>query len=199
LYRFLVGLFPESGSRNVHGALLDYLERAESVYGADRVWSYTAVQQKRPALSYRRTRAVCLAIVITGFAWIGVGVVRPQEPAWIPLGILSALFGGIFFLATFSTIDVSAGGIKNWRSSSLVITPGGFAMVQGDVQGIVKWDELLDVRLGNPPKAFRLSHSAAPRGISVRVAGAAIVIADIYDRPLAIIHQRIVANWRPSG
>jgi hypothetical protein len=82
--------------------------------------------------------------------------------------------------------------LKNWKNASLVIAPEGMAMVQGLIQGEVKWPELLDVRFNVKPVGFHMGHHTAFPGIMLSVKGANILIADIYDRPLHVIYNRIL-------
>jgi hypothetical protein len=65
----------------------------------------------------------------------------------------------------------------------------GLALAQGDLVGELRWAELRSVKLRN---------SSAPRHrrIELSVEGAQIHIRDIYDGPLAEIHQQIDDYWR---
>ena len=81
-------------------------------------------------------------------------------------------------------------------TSSLVLSPVGLALVQGDLQGELRWEQLRDVQLVSKPRFFQMGQENVRTGIWLRVEGAQIVIADIYDRPLPIIFERIKAYWR---
>jgi hypothetical protein len=56
--------------------------------------------------------------------------------------------------------------------------------------------ELRNVVYRDKPRSFRLEADRPVRGIELVVPGATIVIADIYDRPLPLIYDRIVSYWR---
>jgi len=74
------------------------------------------------------------------------------------------------------------------------------AMVQGGIQGEVRWPELLEIRFNAKPRGLSLSNQRAMLpGILLRVKGADILIADIYDRPLYVIYNRILAASGRSG
>src|SRR5262249_29679886 len=140
--------------------------------------------------------ALCGATALAGLIWLVAGIALPKngEP-WIALGILVAFFAGIFALAfRFEGADPQ---IPNWRRSGLVISPVGLAMIQGDMRGELRWAELRDIRFGAKPGflSFEFS-SATPRGIQLVVEGATIIIANIYDRPLALIHERLRDYWQ---
>ena len=86
--------------------------------------------------------------------------------------------------------------IPNWKKSALVISPGGMAMVQGDMTGQLRWDELRDIRFRPKPTFLGLqSAGAGMLGIHLVVAGATIVVLDLYDRPLEMIHEQLRAYW----
>jgi hypothetical protein len=56
------------------------------------------------------------------------------------------------------------------------------------------------VKIETSPASFRFTSSAKrQRGILLKVEGAVIVIADVYDRPLALIHQNFRNYWQGSS
>jgi hypothetical protein len=115
---------------------------------------------------------------------------------WLPVGILLAAFGGIFSLVFWRLGTATRVRIKNWRKASLVISPVGLAMVQGDVQGELRWNEVQNVRLRGRAKGIHVTSETTMPGIVLSVEGAKILIADIYDRPLAAIYENILKYWR---
>lgn len=63
--------------------------------------------------------------------------------------------------------------------------------------GELRWDEVRDVKVGKATAAFQFTTTIQPQhGIIIKVEGAVIVIADVYDRPLALIYQNICHFWR---
>jgi hypothetical protein len=195
VFHFLLAQFSPGGSREVNPALRDYLQRQEEAFGPERVWSYRARKLAGKGQGGRRPRAVCLAVALAGLAWFASGLAL-GEPAWIGFGILAAVLGGLFFLAFWATSPSLAHHKKHWRQASLVVSPVGLALVQGDMRGEMRWDELRDVQLHGRPRHFRHGAEHTMPGIKLVVEGAAIVIPDIYDRPLPVIHERIVQYWR---
>jgi hypothetical protein len=79
-------------------------------------------------------------------------------------------------------------GIKNWRESSLVVSPAGLALAQGDLKGELRWKELRKVKL-------RERGTTGQRRIEMRVEGAQIDIMDLYDSPISEIHRQIMHYW----
>jgi hypothetical protein len=193
LFRFLLDQLPPSGSRDLPPILARYCAQQEARYGSDRVFSYRARPQ-RIVTRNRTAVAVCLAGALAGLAWAAAGAALGKEGAgWIVCGIFMAVLFGVFALAFgFATAGPR---IQNWRQSGLVIGPEGLALVQGDMRGELRWDELRDIRFRTKP-GF-LATSPQLRGIHLVVAGATITIADLYDRPLDLIHERLLAGWKP--
>lgn len=200
VYLFLLAQFPPGGSREVNPALRTYLRQQLETFGPDRVWSYKARQVLGRSLVARRGVAVCLAVLASGVVWaVAGGIMGKGSEAWLAMGIVVALFGGLF--AFLFWLDAwQKGGenrLKKWREASLVISPLGLALVQGDVQGQMRWDELRDVSLRNKPPSFGLHRDHTMTGIILRFEGAQIPIVDVYERPLPIIYQRIKDYWQP--
>jgi hypothetical protein len=195
VFRFLLDTFPDSGSPRVNPALRDYLDRQVELFGADRVRSYRA----RAHLGDRppgRGVAVSLAGVLAGLVWLAVGVAR-NETGWVVGGIMLAMCGGMLALIFWLTNSrYGRTHVKNWQKASLVVSPLGLALVQGDLRGEMRWDELTDLRLGTKPHSFTLDNTAAFRGIRLTFPGAEVVIADIYDRPLHLIYKQIRSYWK---
>jgi len=90
------------------------------------------------------------------------------------------------------------GRIRNWHQASLVICPVGLAMVQGDMEGELRWNEVLNVELRSRAQGFHLTSETTRPGIVLSVEGARIVIADIYDRPLQDVYENILHYWREA-
>lgn len=191
VYRFLASCVPTCGERQVHPTLAEYLERQEGYFGPERVWIYRAASRPRGVGRFRRFRALCTGLILGGIAWIVAGSSGFVEQQWAGAGIMCSLVGVCFFLVTLANDSGPAQAIKNWKNASLVIGPQGMAMIQGDVQGEVRWPELLDVRFGSRASSFRLTQGPVG-GIILKLKGADVLIADIYDRPLYVIHDRIL-------
>jgi len=73
-----------------------------------------------------------------------------------------------------------------------VISPVGIAMIQGEMKGKLRWDEIRKVV---PPRTAKgVQVQAAMQGLQLHVDGSTIVVLDIYNVPLSEIEQRIVRN-----
>jgi hypothetical protein len=70
------------------------------------------------------------------------------------------------------------------------------ALVQGDLQGEMRWDELKTLKFGSGSGGdFQVSNQAGIRGILLGFEGAQVLVHDIYDRPLNLIYGQIKRYW----
>lgn len=195
LFSFLLSTFPMSGSPHVNPVLRGYLDEQSGTFGPERVWSYRARSNLGKPAPGKGT-GVCLAILLTGIVWVVVGIVVKAD-GWIATGILSVMFGGLFALLFWAQSGRShSRRIKGWEKAGLVISPVGMALIQGDLKGEMRWDELRDVKLKQATHSFQLGHRPYGWGILLSFEGAHVSIADIYDRPLNIIYKQICNYWR---
>ncbi len=202
VYGFFYGRFSPSGSRNVPTALKGYLARSERVHGAERVWTYAARGYLGRGAQPKRLQAFFLALLLSGIAWLIWGTLR-GEADWIGGAAAATLLGALFTLLLwlFGRQTSRAAGRK-WRQSGLVISPDGLAMVQNDLVGELRWDELRDAKLRKGSQwqtnQNMADQSATIANILLKVEGADIIIADVYDRPIALIHQNLYHCWHES-
>lgn len=192
VYAFLAGRVTVNGSRYVNPVLAEYLERQERYFGPANVWTFRAATRRVPRTTRRSLRAFAVGLIAGGAIWIALGFSGVAGTEWGAWGILAALVGALLLAISFTEGWTGHQLVKNWRQASLVIGPQGMAMIQGDIQGEIHWPELLDIRFGTRRRSFVLTREQAMFGIILRVKGADIVIADLYDRPLYIIYDRIL-------
>jgi hypothetical protein len=196
LYRFLYEQLSASGSRSVNPEMLSYLQQQEGDFGADRVFTYVARHYHPGRLGQSRRLAVVGAFLATGLVWAVVGFSFKGGEAWGVFGCMMAFLSLLFGLLFWNDARQAPGRIKNWRQSSLILSPVGLAMIQGEVRGEMRWDELRDVKLKAESAMFSTS---VGQGIILRVEGADLVIHDLYDRPLPLIQKQIRLFWRREG
>lgn len=80
----------------------------------------------------------------------------------------------------------------------MVISPSGIALVQGDVKGHLRWDELQAVQTPRNTKGFVRGIHEGHGSIHLVVPGATINVLDVYDRPLPLICSVMQRYWRPQ-
>jgi hypothetical protein len=192
VYRFLAARVPETGGREVNPVLGEYLKREEQQFGPDAIWTFRAASQRVPG-GRPGYRTFFIGLIVAAAGWIVLGFSGFAEVIWGVAGIVCAFVAASFHAASSGQAMAAAPALKNWKNASLVIGPRGMAMVQGNIQGEVCWPELLEIRFRTKPSGFNLGHPNAIPGIILRVKGASILIADVYDRPLYVIHNRILA------
>lgn len=201
-YRALLQRIPPTGSREVNAKLADYLRQQEATFGADRVATFTA----RPSLGWRasrrRGRACSLWLLFAGLAWITAAFVvdmsRDARAGWVGFGVLLAAVSLITWLALGQSRKHVPGTVRRWRDASLIVSPPGIAMIQGDLTGQMRWDEIRELRLGPQRRTLgSFDEGLGARGLHVFVEGARIQVADIYDRPLPTVYAVMQSYWRP--
>jgi hypothetical protein len=175
VYSFLYHRLSSSGSRDVNPALADYLRDKQRRHGPERVWTYVGRSYRGGGLLSRRWLLWWLACLATGPLWLAAAFVL-AEPVWGGGGVLLCLCGGIFALAVWSSARGGPARPRKRGRASLVICPDGLALAQGSLVGQLRWDEIRRVRL-------------AGGVITLKLEGAEVRIADIYDRPLPLIRQ----------
>lgn len=181
VYSFLYTRFTSHGSQTIHPDLAEYLRRKEKKYGGERVWSYRARRYRGQGGRAAKARTFFLALFLSGLVWILAGVTLHYE-GWTFGGIASAIVAGLFLL--YYRFNARLHPVaRKLQQASLVITPDGIALAQADLKGQLRWDEVRDVKY---------QHG---KDLVLKVEGALIPVADIYDRPLPLINQLIQYYW----
>ena len=178
----------------------DYLNRQMEQFGPQSVVWYGPGRgpagPMRPAV--RRAWLACflagLLVLIVGVAMLesrnrAAGNRRGVDDytGVVVVGAISLVVGLLGLLIHFSLTRRTNPKVKNVELSSLVISPLGIALRQGDLKGELKWEEIRGVKLPrNKP-------------LSLQLAGVSIQIFNIYDRSLVEIHDRIREVGRVPG
>ena len=126
-----------------------------------------------------------VAVVMAFVLWVVFGAVVDNGPNKNDILIgFTAVLASLFSITGFISTIVFFANQKKYSSTgnaALVISPRGFALAQKDLDGSITWNEVKDV------KKTRF-------GLVVSVAGATIVILEIYDLPLTHIHRLMKSN-----
>lgn len=181
-----------TGSREVPDILQEHLQKWTATFGEDKVYSFKARSRLGNSMdSALMVVAFCL-IIGTILAWIlaaNVPLFNQGKEVNSTFGPITAIIVPIALLFILrSSTRQNAGPhrqFKNWKRSGLVISPMGMVMSQGQLQGEMKWAEVLDVQF---QKRLR-------DGIKIKVAGAEFQVFDLYDRPIFIIYRHIMKYW----
>lgn len=190
VYELLLLRIPESGSREVVAELQPRLNNDLQLFDDDLVLTYRA----RPSMPVSQTeiRSFLLAMILGGIVWLCIGLARGSN--WTVAGVSTIV------IALFCTLIVwlarkNENQLVPFRHlSGLIISPRGIALRQGQLKGELKWSEVRSITCGRAASGTFVTHHPT-RAISIKVAGAEILIYDIYDRPLATIHRCMMKFW----
>ncbi len=192
VFSFLFGRFSPGGSRDVPEVLTDYLRRKEQLYGPQHVWTYCARVHLGSPNPLSQLMAFFLALLLAGLFWTAWGAVRGNTE-WLAGGlstmILAAFLTSLVWILSRSQYALPVAAPRQWRQAGLVISPDGLALAQGTMVGQLRWDELRDVKLLSAPSLTNKQRGGP--AILLKVEGASLTIADVYDRPLGLIYQNI--------
>ena len=181
LYLFLFQHLSSSGKSPVHPSLADYHDAKRKRHGGGRVWAFRA--RKRIANPDPRVILTGLAMSATGGVWVFAGSLLRQE-AWISLGAAFVFFGMLIAFLGWKFQSYAKAPLmgRSKEPAGLVISPEGLALVQGPLDGQIRWREVRSIKI----RAGILF---------LYVEGAEIPIPDVYDRPMAVIHQLVSDYW----
>ena len=193
LYEFLLEKLPwraEPDAGPVAGSLREFVKAQVDLFGADKVYVFRP-RPFPPVHTKRKPVGYSLGVVAGSALWVASGIALEiadlKGGGWIAAGIILGVFSGVFAL-----LFAKSGGGRawDWQESCLVVSPGGIALVQGHHRGKLRWDEL---RAIDYPMKAGAGHAGT--GIGLRVAGAVVLIADYYDRPLSEIRRCLEHYW----
>lgn len=183
LYTFLSNLTQQSTIQVIHPSIRPFCQDQFTTFGSDRVWTHTArllPSEYRPNSS----RYLWFGVLLTGLSWIAIAFPM-REQGWMIAGVCLAFFSPLVAIISRSFRSTRVDG--RLSDSSLVVSPVGIALAQGDLIGQMRWSELRDVR--DRPGIFNRA------AISLHVEGATVDILDIYDTPLVEIRRQIEHYW----
>jgi hypothetical protein len=178
LLRAILDRIPHGGQMPEQPILETFARSEREQFGDERVWTYRASERcrERSRLGYAGWGLVLVSVVWVIAAFANPG--NPVNPAWAGAAVFPVLIAMLIAArASRGKYRQSVAG-KNWRKSALVITPTALAMIQGDLQGKLRWDEI---------KSVKFAHQR----LAIEVAGATFIIADIYDRPIQQIVELV--------
>ncbi|HEY2415864.1 MAG TPA: hypothetical protein VGI40_26725, partial [Pirellulaceae bacterium] len=80
----------------------------------------------------------------------------------------------------------------NVEAAGLVVSPGGLAMIQGDLVGELRWEEIRSAKLTKGAVVLGKNRQFHGACIQLVVEGTKIPIADIYHEPVSQIYNSIM-------
>jgi hypothetical protein len=206
VYQAILAVLPTTGSCRLSDTFSAHFQKEVALFGQERVHGFgrRKVIGRRP--STRRGQICAASLLFCGILWCliyaavsGSPDARKYEP-WLGFGIALSIFSFLGWLLLYlmqRPLEGKAGTIKN---AELIVSPTGIAVHQGDIRGHLRWEELRDVRVSRAGRSgFVASSEGVAFGMQLVIAGAKIHIADVYDRPLALIYKLIQRYWKPTA
>jgi hypothetical protein len=201
LIRFLLSKAPRQPSRPVHSLLMEYFAEQQSKFGSEKVHVIHARELMAAPGRRRLRRWVTAAIAFTGIAWIALAVAlgpmsRDAElyGAWIALGCVAVFLTVPVYFAMRSGDGTADSQVAKFPHACIVIGPAGLAMVQGEIQGAIRWDEITKVTT----KISQWLRTSRTSGVQILVRGGEILVLDIYERSPAELERLIRGNLERS-
>jgi hypothetical protein len=198
LYEFLQSKVPKRDT-SVHAALEGFYREQVSKFGESKVHvTNTRVASRTPhpfSTSAKVGMGLFFGGVLTFAAGVAVVATGHEDlgyEVWIVVGVLLFIAGGIFWLASRSYSSQPNRALARNPDACIVISPGGLAMVQGDMRGTLRWEEITGTRMG----AARFLDMPNQKGLELSIRGGRIIVYDIYDLPLPEVDRLIQQNLR---
>ena len=194
LLDFLDERLPPFQPENLPDALVGFREDQIAKFGEDRVFSFGGRAKGAEPPSYKWVGALLGLAVSAVFMGIIGSVTQPDSQSeWTQAGLIIGFFSA--FLAFLVWVSSRSMQKRDTGRSGLIIGPTGIALLQGEVKGKMRWDELKAIE--HPPvKRFGTQRTAdSKRGIGLLVDGGYIVIFDYYNRPAEDIYRILREFW----
>jgi len=206
VYRTILALVPTTGCYELSHVFKEHYQKECAMFGAERVHSFTRrkIIGRRP--STRRGRLCAAMLFACGVLWCLVPALVAGRcnasswdmDMWLGWGVVMAILSLFAWLVLYLQQQWGEANAKDFRDAELIVSPTGIAVKQGDLQGHVRWEELLDVQLTKRLRVFLDLTGESRGGIHLAFAGARIRLADVYDRPIALIYQQIRRYWKKT-
>jgi hypothetical protein len=178
LYNFLLQRIRPK-SRECPPLLADYVAQSATAFGPGKI---EVIYARRDAIGGRGVQGfinLALAMLAAAGVWILASIVgenwfqtRDERDGWMIAGLTTLVLGlPMWILAGLSMTSRSVR--KAAKGACIVLTPAGLAMVQGDLQGSLRWNEVLKV-----------THSNRLHAVAIQVPGSQLLVLDVYERSL---------------
>lgn len=191
IYNNIESSLPDSGADHFGNALKKYTADNKETFGEEKVFTYSALPTK-PKFSMSMMSAVFLTSIGVSMIVAIIGAVAEDNGALFFAGFTVCLS---LFLLLLSRRIWSTNWPRRGHESGLVISPVGFAMIQGRLNGKIVWDEIEKIEFLESRPSFAVFSSTAARSIRVTIPGSRFDISDIYDRPTSIIYDMMMNYW----
>ena len=172
----------------VNPRLNEYLTAQEALYG-NRIAIFVGETRSSEHNHRRLVKAILATALVCAIAGIAAYASGAGQDGSLVLGIIAtAIF---IVIGLFTLLALSRAQPLNYEAAGLIITPAGLAMVQGDLAGELRWEEIRSAKLSSGTVAVARNQQVRGPCIHLSVQGATIQIADIYHEPVSQIYAAI--------
>jgi len=202
LYRAILVRVPLSGSYEISPDLADYRRKEEALFGTERVHAFTRRPLAGRTPSTRRGQICAALLLLCGICWcvfsafstaqIRRGEFDPKLGWGIVLSVVGGVSWFVLFLKHRSVVRIAG----KFGNAEMVISPTGIALVQDDLKGQLRWDELREMRFSRNGPRFAVAKDEIAEGIDLVIPGTRIFIPDVFDRPFPLIYKLIRRYWK---
>jgi hypothetical protein len=204
LFQAIFAKIPFSSCYQLSESMDGHYKTEEATFGPDRVHAFTFRSIWGRGRSTRCGRYCALFLLACGIFWCLAPLIFPQPVkkgdldihAWIGFGSILVVVSLMSLLVLYLEQYPQQRGLKKMDNSEMVISPTGIALIQGELKGHLRWDELTKVRFLDHRRFAINSTDDLFGGIVLFVPGTEIRIPDVFDRPLPLIHQLIRRYWK---
>lgn len=190
LFRLLNQKMPAPAPRECPPLLASYHAEHTEKFGTAKVTLIHGRRRFHPMPTWTALFNLALAATITGIAWLLLASIgtewfphKDQRDAWLGAGSVALIIGIPFWIFAAWRSTASPSSIKIAKEACLVLTPAGMAMVQGDLKGAMRWEEVRKVR-----------HVPGGTSILLTVPGSTLQVLNVYERSLDEIAMLVRRN-----
>src|SRR5262245_14937040 len=195
-------LQPQLFTSRLPARLQKYFDRNVALFGPRDIHVFWARERLKPVNAGRTGLAMCAGLFLSGLVWfvIGVSMVNQRRgiEVWLAVGLAIAFASLILAPLIYGLARKRAPRLKNWQKSALVVGPAGLALEQGELVGELRWEEVRKIANLGKSASFTLDSRGTQPCIRLDVAGASIMVLDLYHRPLFHIHELIESLWHDA-
>ena len=165
---------------------------AENVvkFGPEKVTLVLGRRRFHPMSRWHWLFSIAAAAVLSGACWVAVTALLAkwfpnpdQADSWGIAGMCAIIVGAPFWMLAAWSSTANGKSRHLAKNSGIVVSPSGMAMVQGHLQGVMRWEEVRKVH-----------HVPGGSSITLTVPGATLMIMNIYARSLDEIAMLIRRN-----
>ncbi len=144
--------------------------------------AWTESEMIRTTWRHNGATRAALAFLVTGITWLAIFAVPWQFSRFYLLPTSLATCGVALLIYLLGLLHKSqARGAKKSQNATLIVSPSGLALLQGELKGEMRWREITKLKLQKGHLSMSANHTT--NGLSVQVAGATILIGDFYHWP----------------